>query len=227
MVRSWWVDVGWVLAFGLASSVWCLTAATKLGATFDEPHHLNAGLTSWRTGSNKLLMSAGCMPLPVDVQTLPIYLWERHRGVEFHQYKEIETILPVARAANLVFWWALLVYAMLLGRTFRGPWAGRLAVGFVACDPNFLAHAALATTDISIVAAMLALIYHYHHGQGRGWWARVFVPGFFYGLATLAKASGMIFGVQAMLVLSLCHLYRTGALAAPAGSTLRGKLVHV
>jgi hypothetical protein len=223
----WWIDALWVLAFSVASSAWCLTAAAKLGATFDEPHHLNAGLTAWRTGSNKLLMSAGCMPLPVDVQTLPIYLWERSRGTEFHQYKEIETILPVARAANLVFWWVLLVYALLLGRTFGGPWAGRLAVGFVACDPNLLGHAALATTDISIVAAMLALVYHFHHGQGRGWWPRVFVPGVLFGVATLAKASGMVFGVQAMLVLGVSHLYRAGELRPPSGSSFVGKVWHV
>ncbi|MDB5307195.1 MAG: hypothetical protein JWO38_1397 [Gemmataceae bacterium] len=222
-----WVDALWLVAFGVASSAWCLTAAHQLGATFDEPLYLNAGLTSWRTGSNKLLMSAGTMPLPVDVQTLPIYLWEQSRGVEFHQYKEIETILPVARAANLVFWWILLVYAMKLGRTWGGAWAGRLAVGFLACDPNFLGHAALATTDISVVAGMLALVYHFHHGQGRGWGRRVFVPGVCYGLAVLAKASGMVFGAQAMLAIGLYHLARTGALAPPPGTPFRGKLAHL
>ena len=211
-----WVDVVWLLALGTASAAWCLTAAAKLGATFDEPFYLNAGLTAWRTGSNKLLMSAGTTPLTVDVQTLPVYLWEQARGEPFHPYKDIDALLPVARAANLVFWWGLLVYALLLGRLFGGPWAGRVAAGLVGCDPNFLAHAALATTDISVVTLMLALIYHFHRGQGRGWWPRVAVPGVCYGLATLAKASGMVFGVQAMLALGLCHLYRTGALTAPA-----------
>ena len=104
----------------------------------------------------------------------------------------------MARAANLVFWWRLLVYAMRLGRTFGGAWGGRLAVGLVGFDPNLLGHAALATTDISVVTMMLALVYHAHHGAGRGWWPRVFVPGVCFGLATLAKASGMVFGVQAL-----------------------------
>ena len=221
------VDVAWLLAFGVASSAWCLTAAAYLGPTFDEPHHLNAGLTAWRTGSNKLLMTAGCMPLPVDVQTLPIYLWERSRGVEFHQYKDIDTILPVARAANLVFWWPLLIYAMRLGRTWGGAWGGRLAVGFVACDPNFLGHAALATTDISVVACMLALIYHMYHGRDRGWVRRVLVPGLCYGLATLAKASGMVFGAQAVVVIGLYHLVRTGALTPPPGVTVREKIAYI
>ena len=225
--RGWWFDVLWVLAFGLASSAWCLTAATKLGATFDEPFYLNAGMTAWRTGSNKLMMSSGTMPLTIDVQTLPIYLWERQRGQEFHVYKDFETILPVARAATLVFWWPLLVYAMLLGRTFGGPWAGRLAVGFIACDPNFLGHASLATTDIAIVASMLALIYHYFHGQAKGWGRRVVLPGVLFGVATLTKASGMVFGVQAILVLGFIHLYQRGELFASRGTSLREQLIHV
>lgn len=230
MVRSSapgrWVDILWFLAFGIASSTWCLTAATQVGATFDEPLYLNAGLTSWRTGSNKLLMSAGTMPLPVDVQTLPIFLWERARGEGFQPYQQLHTILPVARAANLVFWALLLFYTMRLGRTWGGAWGGRLAVGFLACDPNFLGHAALATTDIAVTAGMLALIFHFHHGQGQPFFRRVIVPGVCFGLATLAKASGMVFGTQAMLVIGLYHLASTGALATPAGTSLRGRLVH-
>ena len=227
MLRSRWIDGLWLLAFGLASSAWCLTAAAELGATFDEPLYLNAGLASWRTGSNKLLMSAGTMPLPVDVQTLPVYLWERSRGQAFHAYQDIESILPVARAANLAFWWMLLIYAMRLGRTWGGTWGGRLAVGFIACEPNFLGHAALATTDIALVATMLALVYHFHHGQGMGWGRRVVVPGMLFGLAILAKASGLVFGVQAMLVLGLSHLANSGALTAPSGSSMADRVKHL
>jgi hypothetical protein len=226
-VSGRWVDLLWLLAFGVASSAWCLTAAARLGATFDEPFYLKAGLTSWRTGSNKLLMRAGTMTLPVDVQTLPIYLWEHHRGHEFDPDAELHTILPVARAANLAFWWSLLVYAMRLGRTFGGAWGGRLAVALCACDPNLLGHAALATTDIAIVACVLVLVYHFWHGQGRGWVRRVLVPGICYGLAIQAKASGLVFGMEAMLVLGLWHLGRNGELVPPAGSDLRGKLAHL
>jgi len=226
-MRSRWFDAFWLLAFGLASSAWCLTATAELGPTFDEPLYLNAGLTSWRTGSNKLLMSAGTMPLPVDVQTLPIYLWEQQRGSAFHAYRDISTILPVARAANLGFWWLLLFYTMRLGRTGGGRWGGRIATALIACEPNFLGHAALATTDIALVAAMLALVYHYHHGQDNGWCRRVLVPGFCFGIAMLAKASGMVFGVQAMLVLGLCRLGRRGELTAPAGSSSLEKFSHL
>src|SRR5205085_1266502 len=177
-----WVDLVWLLVFGVASSAWCLTAAARLGATFDEPFYVKAGLVSWRTGSNKLLMRAGTMTLPVDVQTLPIYLWEQVRGQEFDPETELHTVLPLARATNLVFWWLLLAYAMRLGRTFGGAWGGRLAVALVACDPNLLGHAALATTDIALVACMMVLVYHFCHyyRPEAGWKRRVLVRGLLY-----------------------------------------------
>lgn len=224
-----WVDALWLLAFALASSAWCVTAAGQIGVTFDEPLYVKAGLTSWRTGSNKLLMRAGTMPLPVDSQTLPVYLWEQYRGHEFDPAVDLHTILPVCRATNLVWWWLLLVYTMRLGRTFGGAWGGRLSVALVACDPNFLGHAALATTDIALVACMLVLVYHFHHGYrpGAGFARRVLVPGVLYGVALSAKASALMFGPQAMLVLGLWNLARVGALTAPERSSLRGKVVHV
>src|SRR5438132_1581023 len=40
----------WFLAWGVASSVWCVSAAGQLGATVDEPFYLDAGLKCWRTG---------------------------------------------------------------------------------------------------------------------------------------------------------------------------------
>ncbi len=228
-MRGRWPDGLWLLAFGVASSVWCVTAAAQIGATFDEPFHVKAGLTSWRTGSNKLFMRAGNMPLPVETQMLPVYLWELHRGVEFEPFFDFHKVLPVCRAANLIFWWLLLVYTMRLGRTFGGAWGGRLAVALVACDPNLLGHAALATTDIAIVACMMVLVYHFHHcyHPDAGWKRRVLVPGVLYGLALTAKASALAFGPQAMLVLGLWTLAKTGVLTPPEGSSLRGKIVYL
>ena len=228
-MRGRWVDGLWLLAFGVASSAWCVTAAGQLGATFDEPLYVKAGLTNWRTGSNKLLMRAGTMPLPIDVQTLPAYLWERYRGYEFDPVLELHTVLPLCRATNLIFWWLALAYSMRLGRTFGGSWGGRIAVALVACDPNFLGHAALATTDIALLACMLILVYHTHHryAPGAGWKRRVLVPGLLYGLAITAKASAMVFGAQALFVLGLWNLARAGALTPPPDSSLWQKLKHL
>src|SRR5437660_2196626 len=117
---SRWYDAAWVLLWGVASSLWCVTAAGRLSATFDEPFYIESGLQSWRTGSNDRLMRAGTMPLPVDAAPLPLYLWERYRGTPFDVNADFRQLLPVARAANLVFWWLLLVYGWRVGRLFGG-----------------------------------------------------------------------------------------------------------
>ena len=211
-------DAFWLLAVGLLSSASIVASARQLSATFDEPCHVERGLHAWRTGSIKPLMSAGCMPLPVDVQTLPLYLWERHRGTPFDAVADLGELLPVARAANLAFWWLLLFYAMRLGRAFGGAWAGRFACGFLAADPNLLGHAALATTDIAITATTLMALFHYRAGAGRGWFWRVGVPGVCYGVAVAAKASAMAFVPLGFAVFGLAKLYADGALTMPAGS---------
>src|SRR5262245_26975492 len=136
--RGWVLDVLWLLVFGGLSSAWCLAAARELGATFDEPVYAAEGLRHWRTGSTGGMMKLGTMPLPVDVQYLPVHLWERWRGRPFDPVADLHEFLAVARSANLVFWWLLLGYALLAGRSLAGPWAGRLAVALLACEPCLL-----------------------------------------------------------------------------------------
>jgi hypothetical protein len=196
------LDLLWLFLVGVGSSAWCVAAGGRLGATFDEPFYVAKGLESWRTGSNRALLRAGTMPLPVDVQTLPLFLWESARGEAFHPVSDLPKLLPVARAMNLVFWWPLLVYAGLLGRLWGGVWAGRVAVGLVGFEPNLLAHAALATTDIALTAAVLASVYHFAAGRGGTWRTRVLVPGVAAGLAVACKASAVTFVPLGWLVVA-------------------------
>lgn len=190
MTRFDWL---WLLAFGVASSAYCVLSARELGPTFDEPFYVAKGLHFWRTGSHQPLMRAGTMPLPVDVQTFPVWVWEQARGKPFDPVGELHTVLPVARAANLVFWWLLLVYAGRLGKLWGGATTGRWATALLACEPNLLAHASLATTDIALTAGVLAAVYHFAAGQGGPWRTRVLVPGVAAGLAVACKASAITF----------------------------------
>lgn len=201
----------WFLVCGVVSSIWCLTAAGRLGATFDEPIYLSRGLEHWRTGSYHPLLQLGTMPLPVDVETLPLYLWERWRGVPFDSVTDFERLLPVARAMALVFWWLLLGYGRLAGRALAGPWGGRLAVAWLACEPSFLAHAGLATTDISVTACLLALVYHFRVGRESGWFFRRGVPAIWFAAALLAKASALVYGPLCLLAVEMERVVRAGA----------------
>jgi len=210
MARERWLDVGWFLLVVATSSFAAFTAGQRLGATFDEPAHIDAGLKCWRSGSYKPLMRWGAMPLPIDVQTLPIYLWERYRGEPFEPYLQMHELIPVARAASLPFWWLLLFYGSRWGRLLGGPWAGRLACGFLATDPNLLGHAALATTDLCLTATVLMATFHFFTNRESGWWWRVFVPGLLYGVALTAKASALPYVPLLGLVFGIYHLIQTG-----------------
>jgi hypothetical protein len=194
-------DPAWFLFWAALSSVWCVTAASQLSATFDEPLHMQRGLERWRTGSTSGLMQLGAMPLPIDVETLPLYLWERWHGSRLDPVGDLGRLLPWARASALLFWWVLLFYAWRIARSLGGPWAGRLAVAVLACEPSFLAHASLALTDIAVTACVTALAYHFRAGRESRWLGRVGVPAVCFALALLAKASGMAYAGVCMLVI--------------------------
>jgi hypothetical protein len=205
--RRWPADLAWILVWGIASSAWCLSGSTRLGATFDETTYVTQGLERWRSGECKGLMRLGTMPLPVDVQTLPLHVYERATGQRFDTEAQLGEILPWARAMTLVFWWLLLVYGFLAGRQIGGTWAGRLAVAVLACEPCFLAHATLATTDIAVTACLLALAFHFRAGRERAWFQRLFLPGFWFGAALLAKASSLVFGPLCLILIECERLF--------------------
>jgi Dolichyl-phosphate-mannose-protein mannosyltransferase len=202
-------DLIWLLAWGALSSVWCLTAARELGGTFDEPVYLSCGLEHWRTGSCASLMRLGTMPLPVDIVTLPLSVYERWQGVRLDPLRDWDMVLPWARSATLFFWWLLLIHAWLAARSLSGPWAGRLVVALLACEPSILSHAGLATTDIAITACLLALVYYFRTGRDKPWLRRVLLPAFWFGLALLTKASALVYAPVFLLSAGLEHLVRT------------------
>jgi hypothetical protein len=211
----------WLLVAMIASSLWCVTASARLSATFDEPTYITLGLESWQTGSYKRLLDLGTMPLPPLVQTLPLHLWERWRCEPFDPARDLDLLLPLARLGTLPFWWLLLLFGWLSGRQMAGAWGGRLAVLFLACEPNLLAHASLATTDVAVSACLLALLYHFRTGRGATWVRRVLVPALWFALAVLAKASGLVFGIIGMVIIELEQRWAAPAASGAEGHPLR------
>jgi hypothetical protein len=209
--RSGWIDVLWVLFFGLASSAWILTAAGQIGPTFDEPFYLQGGMHFWRTGSFEPLLNKGTMPLPVAVCTLPLRIYEAWRGSPIDLDADSDLALAIARPATLVFWWLLLLYSYVAGREISGSWGGRLAVALLACEPTLLAHAALATTDLAVAACLLMFAVHFRGNRETGWRTRVGLCGLLYGVALLAKASTLVFGVLVMATLEAALAWERAA----------------
>jgi hypothetical protein len=215
------LEGGWLLCWIIASSGWCVLASARLSATFDEPTYITLGLESWRSGSYKPLIDLGTMPLPPRVQTLPLHFWERCRGENFDPARDLDRLLPIARLGTLPFWWLLLLYGWLAGRQMAGVWGGRLAVAFLACEPNLLAHASLATTDVAVTACLVALLYHFRVGRAGPWRQRVLVPAIWFALAVLAKASGFVFGIIGMGMVELEHQWTSCVEGADGRARLR------
>ena len=207
----------WFFGFAIGSSIWCLAAAAELGATFDEPIYMKAGLECWRNGTHAPLLRMGTMPLPADLATLPLYLYEQATGTQF-DFRAGDRSEPLfwARTTTLLFWWQLLFFARLLGRHFAGDWGGRLSVALLACEPNFLAHASLATTDIAAAAFLLPCAYYFAIGREQGWLRRVGVPALLFGLALFAKASALAYAPLAWLVIESHRLWTRSAGEPPA-----------
>jgi hypothetical protein len=205
--RPSWRDWAWVLACASLSSIWIVTADWQLSATFDEPVYLSAGLQRWRSGGFGQLKAMGTMPLPVDVCTLPLYLAEKISGRRIDLENEMARWLPIARAGALVFWWVLLVYGWRLGRLLAGPWAGRIAVGVLATEPTFLAHAGLATTDVASAACLLGLAFHYRVALLRSGWRSWIAPVGWTAASLLAKASAVVY-VPIIVIAAECDRLR-------------------
>jgi hypothetical protein len=218
------LEASWVLFWIVASSIWCVSASARLGATFDEPTYIAYGLESWHSGSSKRLLDLGTMPLPPHVQTLPLYLWERWTGQAFDPARDLDRLLPVARMGTLPFWWLLLFCGWRAGRQMAGPWGGRLAVAFLACEPNLLAHAGLATTDVAVSACLLALLYQFRAGRGGSWRRRVLLPAIWFALAVLTKASGLVFGVIGLVTVELEYRLSTSERTATWRMRLRSAM---
>ncbi len=226
----WWVDALWLLALAGWSAAWCLSAAPKLGITYDEPFYLDAGMDSWRGWSrtdghtqafwHESGATCGVMPLPPDVVTLPLAVHEFRSGERLTSEEKIARI-RWARAMTLGWLWLLVFSAWRLGRAAGGPWAGRVAGGLIAADPNFLAHASLATTDIAVSATLLAFTRAVYAGRGGGWWKRITLPGLWYGVAVTCKVSALLYGGLILVALEICHRFATGALSPPPDWGLR------
>jgi hypothetical protein len=226
------LDWLWFLGFAAASSAWCLHAASVLGATFDEPIYLRAGLECWRKGTHEPLLRMGTMPLPGDLATLPLYLYETWTDTTLElEHSDVSQPLFWARATTLLFWLLLLFYARAAGRRLAGPWGGRLAVAFLACEPNFLAHASLATTDLAAAAFLLPAAYYFALGREQeSWRRRIGLPALWFGAAMFAKASALAYAPLCWLLIETHRLATHGGFRMPTeegAAGLRTRIAHV
>ena len=140
--------------------------ARHLSMTSDEPSHTVAGITYLATGELWIPPLHGHPPLINALAALPLLLqpnlppfqalegW----GNNFSNYVRATWPLlgPIERLAFVTRLPVMLMALLTAALVFRwaseafGSWAGVLAVGIMAFDPNLIAHAQLNTTDLGM-----------------------------------------------------------------------------
>jgi len=157
----------------LAISCWLMTAVAAVvgaillldsirsnSATYDEVAYLRVAARWWRTGNQEEISRMGSPLTFWKLQQAPtLWLIDRFGGGCLidapipHQ----EVLLPLVRMGGLWIWGAALAITALWARLCHGPGAMAVAAWLFALSPNLLAHGALATMELPLVAASAAV----------------------------------------------------------------------
>lgn len=211
---------GFILVLLLALFAQLALSAPHLSITSDEPSHIVAGLTYLATGDlwapplhghPPLLNALNAAPLLRQLGTplpkLPAFPGWSHdflayaRAVLPH-LGPIERLTFAARAPTMLL--AVLLAALVYrwGAELGGGWAGALALAALAFDPNLLAHANLATTDLGVTLTGLTALYAaWRAGRAASRWRWVLASGLFLGLTLASKGSGFLYAPAIVLLL--------------------------
>ena len=161
------------LALLLLFFLLALGSASGDSPTMDEQNHIARGLVFLKTGDSRLSVEhpplvngISALFLLSEPVTLPTddWSWEAAEWYRFadqllwHRGNDVERVVFLARLPIIML--ALLLGALLfrVTREWAGAAAGLLALGLFALDPNILAHAHYATTDLGSAFVFLAFV---------------------------------------------------------------------
>jgi hypothetical protein len=116
-------------------------------------------------------------------------------------------MLTLARIGMLPFLWLTLAVCAAWGVRAVGPAGGALAVIFAATNPNLLAHAGVAGTDLAPAALAVAALYAWMRWREDPTLGRAFLFGGAVGLAAAAKFSALVYLAPALLFGELARLF--------------------
>lgn len=203
----------------LALFWWQATSASRhWSQTSDELPHVTAGYTYDRFGDYRMHSENGNLPQRVH-GLVPLALgatfpmdearwrksdyWQLGWDFFYGAGNDTDRMLFWARALNALFGVGLGLLIYLVAARGLGRPAGLVALGFYAFDPNFLAHSALATSDVAgTLCLTLASVAFWWH-LGRRDWRSGAIAGFCSGLALVAKFNGVLLApLYALLALA-------------------------
>lgn len=197
-----------------------LATAVQKSATFDEILHILHGVLYWQQWQLHSVVQNP--PLTNLLMGLPVSLLFHPNLPTSHPAWSSGDWLTLSKAfmweinsnGLLLIWsarWVIMLFALLLGallfrwsaRLFRTPWAGLLALFLFTFDPNILAHAMLATTDLGMaffftLAAFMVWLYWARWPAHKGIYLATAVA---LGAVLAAKFSGIVLLIGLALLL--------------------------
>ena len=215
---QYWLGLFLLMAlFGQA-----VVTASRMSLTMDEGLHITSGYSILRTGDFRLIEEhpplvklLAAMPLLFvpdlpDPRTLPG--WESNLPVTDSQrlvkatqalvypYKPIDRLVFAARVPVALL--AVLLGAIVFrwARDLRGPPSGLLALFLLSFDPNIIANASVATTDLGTACFIALAMYTFWRFLRQPTSDRMVLAGITLGLAQVAKLTGLLLlPVEALL----------------------------
>lgn len=200
----------------LAAHAWFAWSGKRdWGVTGDEIAHLTAGRAYWEN-DYRLQPENGNLPqrwaaLPATLAGAPLpprdqFEWSTsdvwvlgHRYL-FKLHNDPAWLLSSARAMNVAWSLATALLVFLLARRLFGDTGGLVALVFCCADPTFLAHGALATSDMCMTAFFLAAVSAWWWHSARWDFRSGVVSALVLGFACVAKFSAVLLGPMFVLL---------------------------
>lgn len=198
-----------VLAACLLGLYWyqAVSASAHWSQTSDELPHLTAGYAYDRFNDYRMHSENGNLPQRVH-GLAPLALgaqfpmdearwrksdyWQLGWDFLYGLSNPTDRMLLGARALNALFGVGLGLFIFLVARTRYGDAGGLLTLGFYAFCPNFLAHAALATSDLAGSLALPLAAWLFWRHLGRRDFTSGALAGAASGFALVAKFNGVL-----------------------------------
>ena len=169
--EPWWCRPAVVLA-ALVGLGLMADSLLRTSATYDEVTYLRIAARWWRTGEQGEITRMGSPLTFWKLQQAPVF-WAIDRAgfpeLVNEPIPNQRALLPLVRLGSLWIWLVALVITAAWSRALYGPRPMALAAWLFALSPNLLAHGALVTMELPLVAAatgVLFLFWRFLRGDG-------------------------------------------------------------
>jgi hypothetical protein len=212
-----------VAAALLTSGLLLADSGRSGSATYDEVAYLEVASAWWREGTQERITRMGSPLSFWKLQQAPV-LWALDRAGAGHlvddPHNSQATVLPMVRLASIWIALAALLVTSAWAWDDHGPRAGLLSAWLFALSPNLLAHGALVTMEMPLIAGCAAMFWLFSRFLARGdrvaFWLCAVVGGFVFSCKFTAVVIPPLLGLAWWV-----ELVRQGGASAIRKATLR------